>query len=212
LLPYLIVSLVVKLYNLQQIFDELVDTYIANKVGEVAHFLNPSLAIALRKRLLYLFAQNKLEQASIGHETSLHHQQNFRSDKIFWLDKNNNNSSEGDFFLLMDAFVLFLNQTCYTSITSYEFHYALYEPGSFYKKHIDAFQQNNKRAFSIVLYLNPDWVIADGGELCIFQTNNLQHIQPQMGNCIFFKSDELPHEVEMVNKDRMSIVGWLRTD
>jgi SM-20-related protein len=203
---------VVKLYNLQQIFDELVDTYIANKVGEVANLLNPALALSLRQRLLYLFAQNKLEQANIGNQASRVNQQSFRSDKIFWLDKANNNSIENTFFALMDDFILYLNQTCYTSITSYEFHYALYEPTSFYKKHMDVFQQNNKRAFSIVLYLNPNWVIADGGQLCIFHKNHLQHIQPKMGNCIFFKSDELPHEVELVYKDRLSIVGWLRTD
>jgi SM-20-related protein len=197
---------------LQQIFDELVDSYIATKVGEVAHFLNVGLAIDLRERLLQLMAQNKLKEASIGHAASLVQETKFRSDKIFWLDKQNHNASEDSFFALMDAFILHLNQTCYTGITSYEFHYALYAPGNFYKKHLDVFQQNNQRAFSMVLYLNPDWIAADGGELCISHAAHQQHIQPQMGNCIFFKSDELPHEVEMVYKDRLSIVGWLRVD
>ncbi len=197
---------------MQQIFDGLVDSYLANKVGEVSNFLNSTLAADLRMRLFLLFAENKLQEASIGHAGSLSKHENFRSDKIFWLDKKNKNSSEDIFFDLMDRFIVYLNQTCYTSITNYEFHYALYEPGCQYKKHLDVFQQNNKRAFSMVLYLNPEWLVADGGELCIHHANHLQHIQPKMGNCIFFKSNELPHEVELVHKARLSIVGWLRTD
>lgn len=58
-----------------------------------------------------------------------------RIDKIYWLDRKHNNTAENDFFDLVDRFVEHLNQTCYTGITGYEFHYTLYEPGAFYKKH-----------------------------------------------------------------------------
>jgi Rps23 Pro-64 3,4-dihydroxylase Tpa1-like proline 4-hydroxylase len=50
-----------------------------------------------------------------------------------------------------------LNATCYTGITDYEFHYTLYEKGSFYKKHFDQFRNNDSRQYSMIMYLNTNW-------------------------------------------------------
>ena len=112
----------------------------------------------------------------------------------------------------MDSFVLYLNATCYTGITGYEFHYTLYETGSFYKKHLDQFRNNDSRKYSMIMYLNTDWVIADGGELCIHHTGHLQHVNPTNGKTVFFQSNELEHEVLVTNKARMSITGWLKVN
>jgi SM-20-related protein len=135
-----------------------------------------------------------------------------RNDKILWLDPTNKNATELKFFTLMDAFILHLNQTCYAGITGYEFHYTIYEKGSFYKKHIDQFQNNSDRAFSMILYLNIDWTIADGGELCIHHADHIQNISPTNGKCVFFKSNFLAHEVLLSNAPRLSITGWLKTN
>jgi SM-20-related protein len=110
----------------------------------------------------------------------------------------------------MDQFVIHLNGSCFTGITGYEFHYALYEEGSFYKKHIDQFRNNDSRQFTVIVYLNEDWQLADGGELCIYHLDHLQHISPANAKCVFFKSSELPHEVLVTNKPRLSITGWLK--
>ena len=112
----------------------------------------------------------------------------------------------------MDAFILYLNTTCYTSITSYEFHYTMYEKGDFFKKHLDQFKNNDSRKFSFIIYLNQNWIAADGGELLIHHQHSEQHISPQNGKSVFFKSNELPHEVLITNKSRMSITGWLKSD
>ncbi len=134
-----------------------------------------------------------------------------RGDKIFWLDRAHNDPSENDFFDLMDSFVLYLNNTCYTGITGYEFHYALYEKGSFYKRHLDQFRNNKSRAYSMILYLNSGWQEKDGGELCVFHPDHVQTIAPINGKCVFFKSSEMEHEVLETNKPRLSITGWLKT-
>jgi SM-20-related protein len=55
-----------------------------------------------------------------------------------------------------------------------------------------------------------DWKIEDGGELCIYQENNIQKISPTNGKTIFFKSNELVHEVLTTQKQRLSITGWLK--
>ena len=62
----------------------------------------------------------------------------------------------------------------------------------------------------MIMYLNEDWVAADGGELCIHHADSLQNIAPENGRIVFFKSNELPHEVLVTNKKRMSITGWLK--
>ena len=111
----------------------------------------------------------------------------------------------------MHEFILYLNQTCYTGITGFEFHYALYEKGSFYAKHLDQFKQQSSRAFSMMHYLNEDWKKADGGELCLHLGNELQLVAPISGTSVFFKSNEIPHAVLKTQKNRLSITGWLKT-
>jgi SM-20-related protein len=100
----------------------------------------------------------------------------------------------------------------YTDINGYEFHYAMYETGSCYKKHLDQFRNNSSRKYSLIFYLNEDWQENDGGELCIYDGGDVQKILPVTGKSVFFRSDELPHEVLVANRPRLSITGWLKID
>jgi Rps23 Pro-64 3,4-dihydroxylase Tpa1-like proline 4-hydroxylase len=193
-------------------FETLIASYIEHKVGISDHFLSNELANHLKKHLLALNAQNLLLAAGIGNADKLLHNTALRSDTIYWLDKKHNNEYETAFLLQIEDFILYLNTHCYTGITGYEFHFALYEKGSFYVKHLDQFQNNSSRQFSMISYLNADWEAADGGELLIHQTDNNQTISPIQGKTVFFKSNELPHEVLLTQTTRMSITGWLKRD
>ncbi|MBB2144395.1 2OG-Fe(II) oxygenase [Pedobacter sp. LMG 31464] len=197
---------------MEKIFNTLIDSFIESKVGIANNFLSVALAAQLKSNLIGLYNEKSMVAAGIGNETITVHNKLVRSDVIYWLDRKHNNKHENDFFDLMDDFVIYLNRTCYTGITGYEFHYTLYEKGSFYKKHIDQFQQNGSRAYSMVMYLNVDWQKSDGGELCIHHLNNLQNISPINGKSVFFKSNELAHEVLVTHEPRMSITGWLKTN
>jgi SM-20-related protein len=197
---------------LQLIFNSLIDSFLDNKVGIANDFLSTTLSGHLKANLIALYADQRLLLAGTGNNTLLQHDKLLRSDKIYWLDRAHNDLHENSFFDLMDSFVLFLNSTCYTGITGYEFHYALYEKGSFYKKHLDQFKSNKSRAFSMIMYLNDNWQQEDGGELCIYHTDHQQTISPKNGKCVFFKSSELEHEVLMTQQPRLSITGWLKTD
>jgi SM-20-related protein len=197
---------------LQTTFDCLIDSFIDDKVGLANDFLTVSLAAGMKANLLALYAENSLLSAGIGNNSVQNHDKLIRNDKIHWLDRGHDNVFEVRFFELMDSFVAYLNRTCYTGITGYEFHYTLYEKGSFYKKHLDQFKNNKSRAYSMIMYLNLDWQTKDGGELCIYHTDSLQTIAPKNGRCVFFKSSELEHEVLMTNEPRMSITGWLKTN
>ncbi len=168
------------------------------------------LAAHLRENILGLNISKQLRSAGTGNETKLVHDKLFRSDVIYWLDRSHNNEYENEFFDLIDNFISYLNETCYTGITGYEFHYTLYEAGSFYKTHLDQFRNNDSRQYSMIIYLNENWQQNDGGELCIHQNNMRENISPNNGKAVFFKSSELEHEVLITHRPRMSITGWLK--
>lgn len=197
---------------MENTFETLIATYIENKVGISEHFLSDELANNLKQNLVTLNNESLLISAGIGNSDKLVFNSAIRSDTIYWLDKKHNNLFENQFFEQIEAFIIYLNQSCYAGITGYEFHYSLYESGDFYLKHLDQFNNNPSRKYSMISYLNSDWIESDGGELLIHQLNNNQKISPTQGKTVFFKSDELVHEVLVTQNTRMSITGWLKSD
>ena len=193
-------------------FETLIASYIENGIGIADCFISDALANNLKENLLSLNANKLLLTAGTGNAEKLVHNTAIRNDVIYWLDKKHNNVYENEFFELIEAFISYLNKECYAGITNYEFHYSLYESGSFYSKHLDQFQDNSSRQFSMISYLNENWKTEDGGELLIYNNGNNQKITPTQGKSVFFKSNELVHEVLVTNKRRMSITGWLKRD
>ncbi|MDR7211137.1 2OG-Fe(II) oxygenase family protein [Flavobacterium piscis] len=193
-------------------FEDLIASYIENKVGISEHFLSAELANNLKQNLLNLNENSFLLAAGIGNSEKLSYDGAIRSDSIYWLDKKHNSVFENEFFAKIEAFIIYLNESCYAGITSYEFHYSLYEKGDFYLKHLDQFKNNSSRKYSMISYLNSNWQEEDGGELMIYQTDSNQKIAPTQGKTVFFKSNELVHEVLVTQNTRMSITGWLKID
>jgi Rps23 Pro-64 3,4-dihydroxylase Tpa1-like proline 4-hydroxylase len=193
-------------------FEALIATYIDNKVGISENFLSDDLANKLKQNLLALNQQDLLIAAGTGNSQAIVYDSAIRSDSIYWLDKKHNDPFENQFFAQIEEFIDYLNRSCYAGITGYEFHYALYEKGDFYLQHLDQFKSNPSRKYSMISYLNENWQESDGGELLIHQLNATQKISPTNGKTVFFKSDELLHEVLLTNTTRMSITGWLKSD
>jgi len=197
-------------YKLLEKFNTLIDSFIENKIGISDDFISDSLAFNLKEHLLSLYQNNELKLAGVGNKDNLVENKLSRNDVIYWLDRVHNNEFENSFLDIIDQFVIHLNSTCFTNIKSYEFHYALYEKDSFYTKHVDQFKNNDGRKFSMIMYLNKDWVPSDGGELCIHHPDRLQNISPNNKKSVFFQSNELEHEVLITNVPRLSITGWLK--
>ena len=197
---------------LENAFDTLINTFIDHKVGITQNFISKQLSLQLKQNLTDCYAENLFNHAGTGNDKDISHNHSVRGDMIYWLDRKHNNSHENAFFDVMDNFILYLNNTCYTGITGYEFHYTLYPEGTFYKKHLDQFKNNDSRKYSMIIYLNTGWLEADGGELCVHHLDSLQKIAPEDGKSVFFKSNELVHEVLYTNKQRLSITGWLKVD
>jgi Rps23 Pro-64 3,4-dihydroxylase Tpa1-like proline 4-hydroxylase len=191
-------------------FDLLIDSYLNNNIGVDTGFLNHELCKGLQQNIFRLQADGLMTAAGIGNNEVKDANQKMRGDKIYWMDKSHDNIYEQEFLQKIDDFVDHLNRTCYTGINSCEFHYAVYEEGSFYKRHKDQFKNDSDRKFSLINYLNNDWLEEDGGQLLVYQNEEVQKVLPHAQTAVFFKSDEMEHEVTMANRSRMSITGWLK--
>lgn len=191
-------------------FDLLIDSYLAQAVGIAPGFLTAALSAGLRQNILQLQQQELMTAAGIGNQPVKDAGQQMRGDKIYWLDKEHENVFENEFLSQVEDFIIHLNRTCYAGINAYEFHYALYEEGSFYKRHKDQFKNDSNRKYSLVTYLNENWLAEDGGQLMIYGNERVQQILPQNQTAVLFKSDETEHEVMKARRSRMSVTGWLK--
>ncbi len=159
--------------------------------------------------LRLLQADQQLKRAGIGKGSDLKVVNEQRGDSIFWLDPMSFHDSLKPYFERMEAVRLALNRYFYLGLIELEAHLALYPKGAFYKKHSDRHQQGSRRRVSAVLYLNTTWDFHDGGELTLeLENGTSQTIVPEAGKMVIFLS-HLMHEVQVTQRDRMSITGWL---
>jgi SM-20-related protein len=190
--------------------DQLIDSFLENNIGIDTDFLSENLSNGLQENIKHLQADDLMTFAGVGNETIMDTKQQMRGDKIYWMDKSHDNTFEQQFLSQVESFIERLNSTCYTGINGYEFHYAVYGQGAGYKRHKDQFKNDSNRKYSLINYLNNNWLEADGGQLLVYQNEVAQKIQPQSQTAVFFKSDEMEHEVVKANRNRMSITGWLK--
>jgi SM-20-related protein len=195
---------------MEEKYEPLIQGILDHNFSTAAHFFDEKLVKGLRGNLLHKHNEGAMHPAGIGKQFSFQKNLKVRGDLICWLDEHSDDAWECQFLQAIDDFVQYLNRTCFAGIKSYEFHYAFYETGSFYRRHLDQFQQDKGRQFSVVSYLNEDWKPGDGGELVLYLPDGVQTVFPEGGRVVFFKSDEIEHEVKPALRDRLSIAGWLK--
>jgi SM-20-related protein len=190
-------------------FELLIDGVTEQQFGSIAGFVDSTLVADLRNRLLECHEQGLMKPAGIGKDSSYNQNQKVRGDEIFWLDKENH-PVEKAFLERVEGLISYLNQTCYTGLNGYEFHFARYKPGSFYRRHLDRFKTDSGRVFSLICYLNENWTPEDGGQLILHLPDQQVTVLPVGGQAVFFKSNEVEHEVAEAHRERLSIAGWLK--
>lgn len=151
-------------------------------------------------------------QAGIGRKQDHQVLLDARRDYIQWIDPTN--VTRKTFLDEMEALRVVLNRQLILGLFDYEAHFARYEEGAFYEKHLDAFKGRSNRVLSTVLYLNEDWQDGDGGELVIYDEHNpdieLGRFFPKKGRLAVFLSECFYHEVKVAKRTRHSIAGWFR--
>jgi len=191
------------------LYTNITDALIKDGYIIIQDALDKKLSIEL---LNYIKTQNNLKKAGISNSTYLHIDTTRRKDKTQWLDEDN--SIQTQFLTFTQGLQNHLNRSLYLGLSYYEAHFALYEKGDFYEKHLDSFQNYKNRVITTVYYLNDNWKIEDGGELIIYDKEGEEKAKviPKANTLVVFMSEEFPHEVLSTNKERYSIAGWFRVD
>lgn len=168
------------------------------------NFLTP----ALNETLLHE-AQHECQLTPAGIGRSQGHQlnQHIRRDATQWFD--GQSAGQQAYLQLMLELKRALNQQCFLGLFDFECHFARYQNGDFYKKHLDAFKGRTNRVLTTVSYLN---TVEQGGQLALYdETDKLIHtFKPTAGSLLLFESERFPHEVLPAQDPRFSIAGWFR--
>ncbi len=197
-------------------FETIIDGVLNDGYGITDNFITPGEVIALTNRLHQRRDLGKFKAAGTGND-QVSVGNAMRGDEILWLEEATTTPVEVAFLLRISEFVAYVNQTCYLGLRDFEFHYALYSPGTFYKRHLDRFRSDSRRKLSIVCYLNTNWEEADGGQLALYlpgATGGKEQqiiISPIGGRLVCFESGLLEHEVLPATHERLSVTGWLKT-
>ncbi len=185
-----------------------VDQLSENDYVVIDNFLSPELYQAIRGFLLQKLEEDEFKRAGLGSLFNNQLDTSIRGDFTYWLDKERD-TSLSPAFELIDEIKFTLNRFCFLSLSGYEFHLAHYPAGTFYKRHVDQFQDRSNRMISVIIYLNEGWKQGDGGELKIFKNDEELMVDPIAGRCVMFKSADVPHEVMKTNVGRYSLTGWM---
>jgi len=197
-------------------YEKLIDGLMKQQYSIVDDFFTKDEVLALRQSLLAKYEEDRFKKSAIGNLANEQVVDAVRGDFILWLDEENAGPAEQRYFDKVNDLIQYLNRTCYMGINEKEFHYALYPEGTFYKRHLDTFQNDSRRKLSMVCYLNDeDWKQEYGGELTIYLDEDGKEtaldIYPVQGRMVVFESQILEHEVKPVKQERLSITGWLKT-
>lgn len=194
-------------------FEKIIDDLIQKKHSIVDTFFAEEEVKQFRNTLLSKYESERFKKSAIGNKFNEEIDKTIRGDFIYWINEAHPSTSEQLFFQKINSLIEYLNKTCFMGIVKKEFHYAVYPKGTFYKRHLDAFQNDDRRKLSIVCYLNEaNWPKENGGELTIYTENETIDILPLPGRVVLFESQLLEHEVKRVQASkRLSITGWLKT-
>ncbi|WP_114750888.1 2OG-Fe(II) oxygenase [Pleomorphovibrio marinus] len=178
-------------------------------------YINEEFRDSLLKEQQDILRHGQFRHAGIGKGDSFAIKPEIRSDKVFWMEEGELSPMQESFWKKMEALREKINQRCFLGLRSFESHFAMYPPGSFYLRHLDQFQSVAYRMVTVILYLNHGWKEEDGGALRIYfpDENGIEKgldIYPVGGRLVCFLSGEIPHEVMTTKKERISITGWFR--
>lgn len=203
-------------FSVNPIYERAISDILENGYSVIDGFLTDTLVNSLRTDLLKKYDDDCFKKAAIGNRHNETIKTVIRGDFILWMDEHTPNDAQTLFFDRIHDFVGYLNKTCFLGILKQEFHYAMYPEGKFYKRHLDTFENDDRRKLSIVCYLNEDdWRPEHGGELVLYLKGQAGEvpitIYPFPGRAVIFESRVLEHEVKPANRERLSITGWLKT-
>jgi SM-20-related protein len=134
-----------------------------------------------------------------------------RGDSTRWFEPEALSTRQQVFADGIEALRITLNRDLFLGLVDSESHYAVYQPGAGYARHLDCLRNDDSRVISAVFYLNEAWQDAEGGALRLYLADQSYHdVFPRAGTLLLFLSVRFEHEVLPATRDRMSIACWMK--
>ncbi len=194
---------------MNSVFDSVADGLAEHGYAVVDQFLSQQEVDEILRLEEFQSEGATFKKAGIGNMKSLQIREAVRGDYIHWLDTKNSHGSVQVYLNRLEELVQFLNQALFLSLKDVEIHMTVYPIGSFYKRHLDQFKQNDHRKLSVICYLNTEWKEEYGGQLRMYLPGRSQDVLPVAGRLVCFRSDQIEHEVLPSKRLRLSITGWM---
>ena len=173
-------------------------------------FLPADLTLALAAECRALTESGALQSAGVGRGAAQSLRPAIRGDRILWLKAGQSPACDR-YLLIMETLRIALNRSLYLGLDEYESHFAFYAPGAAYLQHVDRFRDDSARTVSVVIYLNQDWLVEQGGALRLHPLGKCtEDIAPVASRLVLFLSADMLHEVLPATRDRLSLAGWFR--
>lgn len=195
-------------FNDEALIDRIATKLETTGYTVLADCLPNALDEALYERIVRL--NGEFKSAGVGRGAAHTLDNKVRTDSIRWLCPEH--PAEAAYLAWMERLRIGINSRLFLGLFDYEAHFAVYQAGDYYRRHLDAFQGDTNRVVSTVFYLNPQWSPEDGGELLIYDFGGelLETVVPNFGTMVIFLSTQFPHEVAVSHRTRQSIAGWFR--
>ena len=176
-------------------------------------WLGPTRALALRREVLAVLDARLFEAAGVGAGAARVVAPTLRRDSVCWFDAEalagvRPGAEVALFLARLDLLRAHLNGTCFLALQRVECHAACFEPGAFYKAHLDAFRGQAGRVISYCYYLNDAWISGAGGCLRLHGARAVD-VAPMLDRLVVFRSADQRHEVLPTMARRLSLTGWL---
>lgn len=184
--------------------DAVIDAFYQHGWVWLPQFLSTELNNALLHEAQH---SSELTPAGIGRQQAHQLNQQIRRDATQWFD--GQSQAQQQYLALMAQLQLQFNRRCFLGLFDFECHFARYQHGDYYQKHLDAFRGRSNRVLTTVSYLN---TVQAGGELVLYNADDslLTTLSPTAGALLLFESERFPHEVLPAADPRYSIAGWFR--
>ena len=192
--------------------DGLIDGLVQHGYAISPGYFPLSLVRALREEAQHRDRQGEFQLAGIGRRQVHQKDTRVRSDRTCWL--RGETLAQCQLLEGLESLRVAVNRSLFMGLFELESHFAIYGPGDYYQRHLDAFNGNNGRLLSVVLYLNEGWQSQWDGRLRLWPEPDAQgvasEVEPRAGTLVAFLSEKIPHEVLAATRERYSIAGWFR--
>lgn len=195
-------------------YDAVTAALVEKGWGVFPNFIGADEVAAIREECQALRRMGGFRHAGVGTGAGLKVRPEIRTDQVLWLDPSLATPAQARWLGHIERLRQAINRDLYLGLFEWEGHFAVYPPGSYYKRHLDQFQGIGLRTVTAILYLNDGWQPEDGGQLRLYldkgDDSPYLDVLPEAGTLVSFLSAEYLHEVLPARRDRMAVTGWYR--